>query len=379
MSRNIMKFRKMRATTIWLYSVLVLCCIGSIIFVTHNYSLYERPIAKVTSVEVTERTKATDVHNNEDELVSQQLVAVLQNGKNKGQSIELSNMYSTTGAYDQQYHVNNELFVSINEQDGDTSKLSGEVIDVKRDRYIVAIAWIFVFTLLIIGRKKGLLSLASFALNVMILSFALDLYIHDFSSSLLGIASICILLFASTSLLLINGFTQKTYAAIGATLIGTFVSLGIASLVIWLTSGSGLHYEEMQFLSRPYQSVFLAGLFIGSLGAIMDVAITISSSLFALYERNPDITDSELRASGVDIGKDIMGTITSILLLAYMSGSLPILILYLKNAAPLGFTLSINLSLEVARALAGGIGVVLTIPIVLQTVLFFIRRRRAAS
>lgn len=379
MSRNIMKFKKIRASAIWFYSVLVLCCIGSIIFVTHNYSLYDRPIAKVTSVEVTERTTATDVHNNEDELVSQQLVAVLQNGKNKGQNIELSNTYSTTGAYDQQYHVNNELFVSINERAKDASKLTGEVIDVKRDRYVVAIAWVFVFTLLIIGRKKGLLSLVSFALNVMILSFALDLYIHDYSSRLLGIASVCILLFASTSLLIINGCTRKTYAAIAATLIGTFVSLAIASLVIWLTSGNGLHYEEMQFLSRPYQSVFLSGLFIGSLGAIMDVAITISSSLFTLYERNPDITDNELRASGIDIGKDIMGTITSILLLAYMSGSLPILILYLKNSAPLGFTLSINLSLEVARALAGGIGVVLTIPIVLQTVLFFIRRGRAAS
>ena len=109
----------------------------------------------------------------------------------------------------------------------------------------------------------------------------------------------------------------------------------------------------------------------------MDVAITMSSSLFALYERDQKISVKSLRKSGIDIGKDIMGTITSILFFAYISGSIPMLILYLKNASPVGFALSMNLSLELARALAGGIGIVLTIPIGLYTAIFFIERKRA--
>ena len=84
-----------------------------------------------------------------------------------------------------------------------------------------------------------------------------------------------------------------------------------------------------------------------------------------------------LKTSGLEIGKDIMGTMTNILFFAYISGSIPMLILYLKNASPLMFTLSMNLSLELARALAGGIGIVLTIPIGLYTSLFFINRKRA--
>lgn len=110
----------------------------------------------------------------------------------------------------------------------------------------------------------------------------------------------------------------------------------------------------------------------------MDVAITMFSSIFELYEKDNNIRDQALKTSGLDIGKDIMGTMTSILFFVYISGSLPMLILYLKNAAPLGFTLSLNLSLEIARALAGGIGIVLTIPIGLYTAIFFIRRKRGS-
>ena len=97
---------------------------------------------------------------------------------------------------------------------------------------------------------------------------------------MLWICSISVILFTVISLLLVNGFNEKTYAAIVATLIGTFISLVITYLVMWLTSEKGLRYEEMQFVTSPYRMVFMAGLFIGSLGAVMDVAITMSSSIF---------------------------------------------------------------------------------------------------
>src|SRR5699024_6869024 len=154
-------------------------------------------------------------------------------------------------------------------------------------------------------------------------------------------------------------------------------SVFITFIAMWLTNENGLYYEEMQFLTRPYQLVFLAGLFIGSLGAVMDVAISIAAALFEMYERNNDISIQTLKKSGFDIGKDIMGTMTNILFFAYISGSIPMLILYIKNYSPLGFTLSMNLSLEITRALSGGIGIVITIPIGLYTTIFFIQRKRA--
>lgn len=362
-----------------LYTIIGLCFAASVFFINHNDSFYERPIAKVIKINLEDTSEMVDIHNNKDHLFTQRIIAEIKNGENKGQLIHLKNEYSSSGAYDQEYHVGNELFVSIDTNTEENADLTGAIKDVKRDKYVLFIAWIFIFILLIVGKKQGLFSIISLAVNAVLLSYALDVYLYDPETSLVLICGISVILFTAISLLLVNGFNEKTYAAIIATLLGTFISLLITYLVIWLTSGKGLRYEEMQFLTRPYQMVFMAGVFVGSLGAVMDVAITMSSSIFGLYEQNNNISIKALKTSGLDIGKDIMGTMTNILFFAYISGSIPILILYLKNASPLGFTLSMNLSLELARALAGGIGIVLTIPIGLYISIFFVNRKRARS
>ena len=360
-----------------LYAIVALCITASVFFVYHNYSFYDRPIAKVIQTNLAETTETNDMYQNEDRLFTQHIIAQLKNGEEKGKLIYLTNEYSSSGAYDHEYHVGNELFVSIDRNTEGNSHLTGTIKDVKRDKYVLIVAWIFTLTLLIVGKKQGLLSVISLVVNAMLLSYALDIYLKTSGFSLLWICSISVILFTVISLLLVNGFNEKTYAAIMATLLGTLFSLVITYFVMVFTSEKGLRYEEMQFVTSPYRMVFMAGLFVGALGAVMDVAITMSSSLFGLYEKNHDISIKALKTSGMEIGKDIMGTMTNILFFAYISGSIPMLILYLKNASPLGFTLSMNLSLEVARALAGGIGIVLTIPIGLYTTIFFINRKKA--
>lgn len=371
------KFKKMGYKHISLYTIIALGFAASVFFVNHNYSFYERPIAKVIKTNLEDTTEMSDMYQNEDRLFTQRIIAELKNGEEKGQPIHLTNEYSSSGAYDQEYHVGNELFVSIDTNTEENSDLTGTIKDVKRDKYVLIVAWIFILTLLIVGKKQGLFSIISLAFNAVLLSYALDVYVNTSGISLLWICSISVILFTVISLLLVNGFNEKTYAAIVATLLGTLISLVITYVVMLLTSEKGLRYEEMQFVTSPYRMVFMAGLFVGSLGAVMDVAITMSSSIFGLYEKNNHIPIKALKTSGLEIGKDIMGTMTNILFFAYISGSIPMLILYLKNASPLMFTLSMNLSLELARALAGGIGIVLTIPIGLYTTIFFINRKRA--
>jgi uncharacterized membrane protein len=383
------KFKKMTYKQMVLYSIIGLCFTASVVFVTHNYSFYERPIAEVIKTNLEDTAEMIDIHNNKDHLFTQRInkdhlftqriIAELKNGEEKGQLIHITNEYSSSGAYDQEYHVGNELFVSIDTNTDENTDLTGTIKDVKRDQHVLFIAWIFIFILLIVGKKQGLFSIISLAVNGALLFYALDVYLNTSGISLLFICSISVILFTIISLLLVNGFNGKTYAAIVATLLGTFISLFITFLVMRLTLENGLRYEEMQFLTRPPQMVFMAGVLVGSLGAVMDVAITMSSSIFGLYEKNNNIPVKALKTSGMDIGKDIMGTMTNILFFAYISGSIPMLILYLKNDSPLAFTLSMNLSLELARALAGGIGIVLTIPIGLYTSMFFLNRKRARS
>jgi len=359
-----------------LYSFITVCFVGSILFVQYNYSFYDRPIAKIIETNLEDSVQVVDMYNNHDQLFTQQIIGELKNGQEKGQKIHITNEYSTSGAYDHAYRVGNEVFVSIDEQTKVSGDITGSIRDVKRDKYIIMIMWVFIFVLLLIGKKQGFFSIISLAVNALLLSFALDVYVNNSTISLLWICGITIILFTVTSLLLVNGFNEKAYAAIVATLLGTFVSLLIAYLVIWITAGNGLRYEEMAFLTRPYEMVFMAGLFVGSLGAVMDVAITMSSSIFGLYEKDNHISTKALTKSGLEIGKDIMGTMTNILFFAYISGSIPVLILYIKNHTSLSFALSMNLSLELARALAGGIGIVLAIPIGLYTSIFFVNRKR---
>ncbi|MGP4039468.1 YibE/F family protein [Gracilibacillus sp. D59] len=366
--------QKQTKKQLFIYFLIAASFFGSIIFVNFNHEFYDQPIAKVTEATVTDRTETVDQHQNQDIVVTQQIMATVQNGTYKGETINITNEYSGSHAYDHSFQPGDEVFVTI-----DDSTLTGTIENVKRDKYLILVAWLFIIILLAVGKKQGLLSVISLAVNAVILSFALDIYLQNSDISLLIICGISIVLFTVISLLMVNGLNEKTYTAIIATLLGTLSSLLIAYLALFVTGEQGLRYEEMSFLSRNPQTVFMAGLLIGSLGAVMDVAITMSSSIFELYEKNNQINLKKLKASGIDIGKDIMGTMTNILFFAYVSGSIPMLLLYFKNASPLGFTLSMNLSIELARALAGGIGIVLTIPIAIYTSIFFIQRKRART
>ncbi|WP_368077904.1 YibE/F family protein [Bacillus sp. NTK074B] len=365
--------------TLILLAFLAVCVFASLYFVNHNQRLYDRPIAEVTDSTIIETTDMEDTTGNQDKVYIQQLKAVMKNGKHNGETILLSNKYSMSGANDQRYEPGNELFVTIDAGGKKGKALNGHIEDVKRDKYLMIMTWAFILFLLIVGKRQGLFSLITLAVNALILSYALDVYLNSEKVGLLLACSVGVIAFTLVSLLFVNGFNEKTYAAVVATLIGTFMTLLISYVVIRFTAGDGLRYEEMQYLTRPYQLVFMAGILVGCLGAVMDVAITLSSSIFGLYEKNPDISTKALRTSGFDIGKDIMGTMTNILFFVYISGGIPMLILYFKNASPLGFTLSMNLSLEMTRALTGGIGIVLAIPIGIYTAIFFINRKRVKA
>src|SRR5699024_4991369 len=161
-----------------------------------------------------------------------QIKAELKNTKYKGELIELTNEYSISGAYDHKFEVGNDLFISIDKNEASNTKLSGSITNVKRDKYILITAWIFFFTLLIVGKRQGLFASVSLIINILLLSYALDLYVAA-DQYLLLIVAFVVIVFTVLSLLLVNGFNEKTYAAIIATLVGTFLSLLIAYLALF--------------------------------------------------------------------------------------------------------------------------------------------------
>ncbi|GAA5416099.1 hypothetical protein Pryu01_01131 [Paraliobacillus ryukyuensis] len=361
----------------WIIGGLTVLFIASLIFVTHNAMFYQQPIAQIVKITDETQTEVADEHQNQDIVYTQHIVAKLKNGVQKGKALTLTNEYSESRAYHPKLTVGQDVFVSVDSND--SGQLKGDITDVKRDQALLIVSWIFIMVLLAVGKKQGLYAMISLAVNAVIITLAIDMYIATSNISLLLIMSGAVILITVLSLVFISGFQAQTYAAAVSTLLGTFVLLFITMFVLWLTDEQGIRFEEMAFLSRPPQAIFMAGVLIGALGAVMDIGVSMSTSLFSLYEQNNAISNKDLKASGIEIGKDIMGAMTNILFFAYVSGTIPSLLLYLMNDATVGFTFSMNLSLELTRALAGGIGIVLTIPIGLYTTIYFIHRKRVKA
>lgn len=110
------------------------------------------------------------------------------------------NEFSTSKAYDHEFVAGDELFVDIDSKVEEKGELQGTIKDVKRDKYLLYVAWVFVLVLLIVGRKQGLYSIISLVINALMLSYALDIYLNNPDWSLLLICSIAVVFFTVISL-----------------------------------------------------------------------------------------------------------------------------------------------------------------------------------
>src|SRR5690606_34498050 len=135
------------------------------------------------------------------------------------------------------------------------------------------------------------------------------------------------------SILLYCGWRPLSFVAIVSTLSGLGAAMLILLVVIAITNYDGVWVESIDFLiiELDYRSVFFAGILIGGLGVIMDIAITITVSLFELKGDNPEMSSKELLESGRNIGRDVMGTMVNVMFFTFLGGSLPIILLSVKN------------------------------------------------
>jgi uncharacterized membrane protein len=170
---------------------------------------------------------------------------------------------------------------------------------------------------------------------------------------------------------LISGFTKKAAAATVGTAGGVLIAALISMIVGRAAHLTGMSSEEAQMLMYIPQNIkfnfrdlLFTGIIIGALGAVMDVAMSIASSLEEIKKSNPSISMSKLIKSGISIGRDIMGTMSNTLILAYTGASVPLLLLFM--AYNMSYTKIINLDLiatEFVRALSASIGLILAIPL----------------
>ena len=177
---------------------------------------------------------------------------------------------------------------------------------------------------------------------------------------------LCILetiIFSILSLVLASGVNKKTLSAIISVIISTLIIVMLLVIVTRLTNYKGINFNEISFLTVPIEDIILPELLIGTVGAIMDVAITISSTVSEIIEKNKKIAEKKLHKSAKEVGKDIMSTMSNVLFFTYLCAGLPIFVLALRNGFTMYNYIATNFSLELTRFLIGSIGIVLTIPI----------------
>lgn len=332
--------------------------------VSTNEKHYKNTIAKITSI--TEK-QLNNTQNGSTKRYEQQLKAIIMNGIYEGKEIQLNNTVTFSQAYNFRFKVNDEVFVALN-VNTNNEIISSTIIEIKRDKYIIYVFIVFIALILLIGMYKGLRSLTSVIVNVSIFLVIIKLFSQGYNPIL--IASIASVLFVSISILVVSGINKKSLSAIIGTMAGTISSMLIAIIVIALTKTNELGYQEADFFSSlPQKSdhiveqIFLSGVLIGTLGAIMDIAVCISSSIQEICNENPGISRKELIQSGMEIGKDTMGTMANTLFFAYISGSIPLILVLFKNNISLTSIIGINIELEIIRALIGSIGIVISIPL----------------
>ena len=241
------------------------------------------------------------------------------------------------------------------------------------DRGIVLGVFLLIFfaLLAVLGGKKGVGALAGLLLTLGCIWFILIPCLIRGVPAVpvtIGVSAVA----AAAGLIFLNGYSKKTLCAVCGC-VGGVLAAGIAAAAAGtLSPMNGFNMQEAENLilygadkGLKISGLLVCGVLISALGAVMDVALGIASSVWEMREQNPDASAGSLFRSGMQIGRDAMGTMANTLILAFAGSSLNMLILVQTYDIP--FLQLINtdsIALEVVQSVAGSFGILLTVPLV---------------
>lgn len=300
--------------------------------------------------------------DNEYAQSKQEAEVKLLSGEFKGETIELENILTGNPYYDIKLKKGVKVILHAEENNGEVEY---SIEDIQRAGVLGWLSLLFCGLLIYVGKKKGLYSLISIALTVLLITHCLSPLVIIGLNPIIAAFIICVLSTAAT-MYLVGGFNAKsTSATAGALLSLIFAGIlsGITMLTAHLTGFSG---ENSTFLYSAHPELDFVGLTISmmvlaTLGAVMDVAMSISSTINEIYVTDNTKSVKELFVSGMNVGRDIIGTMANTLILVYLGGSLPLVLL----AGNIDLMKFINLNqvvTEIASALIGSIAIVICVP-----------------
>lgn len=328
-----------------------------------EYSSYER--AKVITIltDSTEPDPASDGGYRGDQLM---IIEVL-TGKYAGKQLQVYNYVGPL--YGEPLKEGDGCVVTISTYADGT--YTGTVFEFDRLVPLIIVVGLFLIAAVIVGGKTGAKSLIGLLLTLACLFFILIPGLMKGAPTLLLVFGVCAFI-AVVSLTILGGIEKKTVCAMLGTIAGTAMALLFALIAQWLTRVDGLRLDDVEPLLQLRQQgmgiglrgLLAGGIAISALGAVMDVTMGISSALCEVSAANPELTTAQLFRSGMNIGRDMVGTMTNTLILAFLGSSFTlILYLYSIGLQPWQLISSALLSTEVVSSVSGSIGVILSIPL----------------
>ena len=316
--------------------------------------------------------------------VGDQLVEVeMTSGVRKGQTIQMtsSSGYLFGAACTEGLHV-----IVMQSVAGETTVSS--VYSQDRGGILILFAVLYLVALVIIGGWQGLKGALGLAFTFLAIIFLYLPLVYLGWPPLWTSVLICAVTTAVT-MYLIGGPTLKTVVASAGTVAGVVIAGLMAAIFGWATGISGWNVSDIETLITLWNTnginvgdLLFAGLLISSLGAVMDVAMSVASSMGEVLAQNPAMHRTALFASGMRIGRDMMGTDSNTLILAFAGGSVSMLLLdYAYDLPILQILNSNNIGISVMQGRAGSFGVVLAVPVtvVLATFLYTAGRHKQAA
>lgn len=334
-----------------------------------NYDVVHGRIIQINDEQLTE-----DPYIEGMSIGRQYLQVEMTSGEYKGTIFDVENSMSRSFNFHAKKDM--DMLFTIRVEDGGVYRV--EMYGYRRDRFVYGLIAVFFGVLIFIGRKKGFYAVLSLIFTFVIIIFFMVAKITSGFSPILA-AVITAAITAAVTITMVSGVNVKSLAAVAGIVMGVFMA-GIISMIAGnIANISGLHTQyssEMIYLSQEIgirvPELLVAGIIIASLGAVMDVGMSISSSVFEVYSVNRNLSLSALYKSGMNVGRDIMGTMSNTLILAFAGSSLNILIIVVLNKLPYIRLINLDMiAVELIQGISGSIGIILTIPITALCAAFF--------
>lgn len=307
---------------------------------------------------------------NGQEVTQQNLELGILTGSFKGQVKNYYGISELDVVAAQNYKVGDKVVVSYDKnEDGEYSFY---IIDFVRTPTLIYLGLLFVVIVLLVGGKKGLLSLLSLTLTfLLIIKVLVPLLFKGWDPLWTGISIAALILLAL--IYLTEGLNKKAHLAV----LSIIVSLLITALLAWIFGSagrlSGTGNEEVIFLIDSldvpisFHRLLLASIIIGALGVLDDIVVGQIEAVYQLKEANPELKPQRIFKMGLKISRTHLGAIINTLFLAYVSASLPLVLLFNVHQEPFLTTAQIinneNIATEIVRTLVGVIGICLAAPL----------------